>query len=95
MRKNDSSYVDSMHRFGWVGLGWVGLGWVGLAQEQPLAGVIDIHVYSAPNSTPRSIDAIGLVRLAKAQGMRGVESGAPSAALLPTNRLPATNFLVE
>jgi len=28
------------------------------AQENPLAGVIDIHVHSAPDSTPRSIDAI-------------------------------------
>src|SRR3984885_12519270 len=45
---------------------------VGLAQEQPLAGVIDIHVHSAPDSTPRSIDAIDLARLAKVQGMRGV-----------------------
>jgi len=45
---------------------------VGLAQEKPLAGVIDIHVHSAPDSTPRSIDAIDLARLAKAQGMRGL-----------------------
>jgi hypothetical protein len=45
---------------------------VGLAQEQPLAGVIDIHVHSAPDSTPRSIDAIDLARLAKARGMRGL-----------------------
>jgi hypothetical protein len=45
---------------------------VGLAQEQPLAGVIDIRVHSAPDSTPRSIDAIDLARLAKAQGMRGL-----------------------
>src|ERR1700722_4195857 len=45
---------------------------VGLAQEQPLAGVIDIHVHSAPDSTPRSIDAIDLARLAKARGVRGL-----------------------
>jgi len=45
---------------------------VGLAQEQPLTGVIDIHVHSAPDSTPRSIDAIDLARLAKARGMRGL-----------------------
>jgi Family of unknown function (DUF6282) len=45
---------------------------VGYAQEKPLAGVIDIHVHSAPDSTPRSIDAIDLARLAKAQGMRGL-----------------------
>ena len=41
-------------------------------QEKPLTGVIDIHVHSAPDSTPRSIDAIDLARLAKAQGMRGL-----------------------
>src|SRR6266853_7048333 len=41
-------------------------------QENPLAGVIDIHVHSAPDSTPRSIDAIDLARLAKSQGMRGL-----------------------
>jgi hypothetical protein len=45
---------------------------VGLAQETLLAGVIDIHVHSAPDSTPRSIDAIDLARLAKAKGMRGL-----------------------
>jgi hypothetical protein len=42
------------------------------AQENPLAGVIDIHVHSSPDSTPRSIDAIDLARLAKARGMRGL-----------------------
>ncbi|MEA3005363.1 MAG: hypothetical protein QOI94_632, partial [Acidobacteriaceae bacterium] len=42
------------------------------AQENPLAGVIDIHVHSAPDSTPRRIDAIDLTRLAKSQGMRGL-----------------------
>jgi hypothetical protein len=42
------------------------------AQENPLAGVIDIHVHSAPDSTARSIDAIDLARLAKSQGMRGL-----------------------
>jgi hypothetical protein len=42
------------------------------AQENPLAGVIDIHVHSAPDSTPRRIDAIDLARLAKSQGMRGL-----------------------
>lgn len=43
-----------------------------LAQDNPLAGVIDIHVHSAPDSTPRSIDAIDLARMAKARGMRGL-----------------------
>jgi hypothetical protein len=42
------------------------------AQENPLAGVIDIHVHSAPDSTPRKIDAIDLARLAKTRGMRGL-----------------------
>jgi hypothetical protein len=42
------------------------------AQEKPLAGVIDIHVHCAPDSTARSIDAIDLARLAKSQGMRGL-----------------------
>jgi hypothetical protein len=42
------------------------------AQENPLAGVIDIHVHSSPDSTPRSIDAIDLARLAKRRGMRGL-----------------------
>jgi hypothetical protein len=43
-----------------------------VAQENPLAGVIDIHVHCAPDSTPRSIDAIDLARLAKNRGMRGL-----------------------
>src|ERR1700728_1799173 len=42
------------------------------AQENPLAGAIDIHVHAAPDSTPRSIDAIDLARLAKSQGMGGL-----------------------
>jgi hypothetical protein len=42
------------------------------AQENPLAGAIDIHVHSAPDSTPRKIDAIDLARLAKSRGMRGL-----------------------
>ena len=45
---------------------------IAFAQENPLAGVIDIHVHSAPDSTPRSIDAIDLARLAKSRGMRGL-----------------------
>lgn len=42
------------------------------AQENPLAGAIDIHVHAAPDSTQRSIDAIDLARLAKSRGMRGL-----------------------
>ncbi len=42
------------------------------AQGNSLAGVIDIHVHAAPDSTPRSIDAIDLARMAKARGMRAL-----------------------
>jgi hypothetical protein len=42
------------------------------ADENPLSGVIDIHVHSAPDSTPRSIDAIDLARMAKSRGIRGI-----------------------
>jgi hypothetical protein len=44
----------------------------GFAQQNPLAGAIDIHVHAAPDSTPRSIDAIDLARMAKSRGMRGL-----------------------
>jgi Family of unknown function (DUF6282) len=50
----------------------LGVSLAGGAQENPLAGVIDIHVHCAPDSTPRSIDAIDIVRLAKSRGMRGL-----------------------
>jgi Family of unknown function (DUF6282) len=42
------------------------------AQQNPLNGVIDIHVHCAPDSVPRSIDAIDLARIAKSRGMRGL-----------------------
>lgn len=42
------------------------------AQDNPLAGAIDIHAHVAPDSVPRSIDAIDLARMAKARGMRGL-----------------------
>jgi hypothetical protein len=42
------------------------------AQQSPLAGVIDIHVHCAPDSVPRSIDAISLARMAKERGMRAL-----------------------
>jgi hypothetical protein len=42
------------------------------AQDNPLAGVIDIHVHSAPDSIPRSIDAISLARMARERGMRAL-----------------------
>jgi Family of unknown function (DUF6282) len=40
--------------------------------QSDLNGVIDIHVHSAPDSIPRSIDAIDLAKLAKQRGMRGL-----------------------
>jgi hypothetical protein len=42
------------------------------AQTKPLDGVIDIHVHTAPDSVPRSIDAIDLAKLAESRGMRAV-----------------------
>jgi Family of unknown function (DUF6282) len=42
------------------------------AQAKPLEGVIDIHVHTAPDSVPRSIDSIDLARLAQSRGMRAV-----------------------
>lgn len=42
------------------------------ADENPLSGVIDIHVHCAPDSAPRKIDAIDLARMAKSRGMRGM-----------------------
>src|SRR6202167_4828292 len=50
----------------------LGLAMTAFAQENPLAGVIDIHAHCAPDSTPRSIDAIDLARLARQRGMRGL-----------------------
>ncbi len=40
--------------------------------QNRLDGVIDIHVHSGPDSTPRSIDALDLAKLAKQRGMRGL-----------------------
>src|SRR3954454_15682782 len=40
--------------------------------QQPLAGVVDIHVHADPDSRPRSIDAIDLARIAKERGMRAL-----------------------
>jgi hypothetical protein len=37
-----------------------------------LAGTIDIHVHSDPDSRPRSIDALAVTRLAHSKGMRGI-----------------------
>lgn len=37
-----------------------------------VAGTIDVHTHSAPDSTPRSIDALDLAKLARSRGMRGI-----------------------
>ena len=50
----------------------LGAGVMSGADENPLSGVIDIHVHCAPDSVPRKIDAIDLARLAKSRGMRGM-----------------------
>jgi hypothetical protein len=42
------------------------------AQVKPLDGVIDIHIHTAPDSVPRSIDAVDLARLAQSRGMRAI-----------------------
>ena len=55
----------------WV---WFCLGLLAITAhaQSNLTGVIDIHVHSAPDSTPRSIDAIDVARLARERGMRGL-----------------------
>jgi hypothetical protein len=40
--------------------------------QRIVAGAIDIHVHSGPDSRPRSIDAIEVAKLAKTRGMRGI-----------------------
>ena len=44
----------------------------GNAECQSLDGVIDIHVHTAPDSVPRSIDAIDLAKLAQSRNMRAL-----------------------
>src|SRR5579859_6919113 len=43
-----------------------------ILSAQTLTGVIDIHAHHAPDSVPRSIDAIDLAKLARSRGMRGL-----------------------
>jgi len=45
---------------------------VGDAVRKTLAGAIDIHVHSDPDSRPRSIDAIDVAKLSRTRGMRGI-----------------------
>jgi len=40
--------------------------------SQSLTGAIDLHAHTAPDGSPRSIDAIDLARLAKSRGMRAI-----------------------
>lgn len=65
-----------MRRMRWVGLAILLVGLLLAARpsraQADLAGVIDIHVHSDPDSLPRSIDAIDLAKLAKQRGMRGL-----------------------
>jgi hypothetical protein len=42
------------------------------ARAQALQGTIDIHVHSAPDNVPRSIDGLDVARLARTRGMRGI-----------------------
>jgi microsomal dipeptidase-like Zn-dependent dipeptidase len=48
------------------------MSWNAQAQSKPLEGVVDIHVHTAPDSVPRSIDAIDLARLAQSRGLRAL-----------------------
>jgi hypothetical protein len=73
-------------------LGWVGLGWVGLAQEQPLAGVIDIHVYSAPNSTPRSLMRLVWLGWRRPRECAGWSPGLPQRRFSPLTDFPLQIF---
>jgi hypothetical protein len=41
-------------------------------RAQTLNGVVDIHAHSDPDSMPRSIDALALVKLARENGFRGI-----------------------
>jgi len=42
------------------------------AQEYDIAGSIDFHAHSDPDSVPRSIDALELARIARQRGVRGL-----------------------
>ena len=53
--------------------------WIGVVLAQPtagqttsLAGVIDFHVHSGPDSRPRSVSDLEIARIAKRAGMRGL-----------------------
>jgi Family of unknown function (DUF6282) len=42
------------------------------ADNEPVAGTIDIHVHSDPDNSPRSVDAIDAAKLARMHRMRGI-----------------------
>jgi hypothetical protein len=42
------------------------------AASRVLQGTIDIHVHSAPDNVPRSIDGLDVAKLARQRGMRGI-----------------------
>ena len=42
------------------------------ASQRALSGSIDIHVHSAPDNVPRSIDGLDVAKLARTRGMRGI-----------------------
>ena len=59
------------------------------AAGQSLAGVVDVHAHWGPDSLPRSIDALSLVRLAKQRGFRAIVLKShyePTAALAGITR---------
>ena len=61
---------------------WCGPGGAGTPAR--LDGVIDLHVHSAPDSGPRSIDALQIARIARGAGMRALllkNHYAPTAGL--------------
>ena len=46
--------------------------WAAASAFAQLDGVIDLHVHSAPDSGPRSIDALEIARMAQRRGMRAL-----------------------
>ena len=46
--------------------------WAAASAFAQLEGVIDLHVHSAPDSGPRSIDALEIARMAQRHGMRAL-----------------------
>jgi hypothetical protein len=61
-----------MNKIKSIALGVVVLATVRPGTCQTLAGAVDLHVHADPDSVPRSIDAIGVARLARERGMRAL-----------------------